>query len=333
MSIRLTVLLTLLSLLAATVLIVSSRGAAAQDPVAGPESLSVELHDIDGGDAGRAVFVAQEGRTRVEATLRRLPPGFHGFHIHDVGVCDPDAPAGPFTSAAGHYVGDGSTHGDHDGDLPSLLVQQNGVARLEFTTDRFTLAELQAGDGAAVMVHAGRDNYANIPERYSSSTSGEPGPDETTLSTGDAGSRIACGEIAPRTGVEEGAGLITVTSEQSVPRTVRRILREIRGVEGLRLIELINHARAARRAGLELPPTVLLIVGNPAAGTPLMQSSRTVAIDLPHKLLVWDDDGQTKVTYNDPAYLQARHGIDGQEELLARIAGLLNRLATGEMDS
>ncbi|MGI8573888.1 MAG: superoxide dismutase family protein [Egibacteraceae bacterium] len=330
MSVRLTVLLSLILLLAASVLVVQSQGAAAQDPASGPESLTVDMHAVDGTDVGRVVFKAQEGRTRVEATLRNLPPGFHGFHIHDVGVCDPDAPDGPFTSAAGHYVGDGGRHGDHDGDLPSLLVMQNGNARLEFVTDRFTLAELQTGDSSAVMIHAGRDNFANIPDRYS--TSGESGPDEATLSTGDAGSRLACGAIPERSMVEEGAGLITVTSELSVPRTVRRILRDVREVEGLRLIELVDHGRAARRAGLELPPTVLLIVANPAVGTPLMQASRTVAIDLPQKLLVWEDDGQTKVTYNDPAYLKARHGIEGQDELLANIAGLLRQLATGEMD-
>jgi Cu-Zn family superoxide dismutase len=77
--------------------------------------------------------------------------------------------------------------------MPSLLVTETGRAFSQFVTDRFTLADLRDADGSAVMVHAGPDNFANIPERYSSG--GIPGPDATTLATGDAGARVACGVI------------------------------------------------------------------------------------------------------------------------------------------
>jgi superoxide dismutase, Cu-Zn family len=161
----------------------------------------VRLHDAEGERVGK-VWLRQKGPyVHVWANLHSLPPGFHGFHVHGTGVCDPDAPDGPFTSADGHY-NPGSTpedpiwHGEHAGDLPSLYVNANGWARLGFVTDAFTLAELRDADGSAVMVHAGRDNFANIPaERYASVVEGEDVPDGMTRSTGDAGSRHACGVV------------------------------------------------------------------------------------------------------------------------------------------
>ena len=125
--------------------------------------------------------------------MRSLTPGFHGFHVHTTGLCEANAAAGPFTTAGGHLTGGSTSHGDHAGDLPSLLVLANGSGYLSFVTDRFTLAQLADADGSAVMVHAGRDNFANIPTRYTAA--GVPGPDAATLGTGDAGSRAACGVV------------------------------------------------------------------------------------------------------------------------------------------
>jgi len=153
----------------------------------------VVIRDVEGERIGTVLMRQNGDFVQVLATSRTLVPGFDGFHVHETGLCDPDAADGPFTTAGGHYTGGDTTHGDHAGDMPSLLVTESGTARLAFPTDRFTLAELRAGDGAAVMVHAGRDNFANIPERYSAG--GVAGPDATTLATGDAGSRIGCGVI------------------------------------------------------------------------------------------------------------------------------------------
>ena len=111
--------------------------------------------------------------------------GFHGFHIHAAGVC-----AAPFTTALGHYNPTGATHRNHAGDLPVLLIDEDGEAEARFSTDRFALGDLFDADGSAFILHANADNYANIPtDRY------DPDPDATTLGTGDAGSRIACGVI------------------------------------------------------------------------------------------------------------------------------------------
>jgi len=97
-----------------------------------------------------------------------------------------------------------------------------------------------------------------------------------------------------------------------------------------RLIPLvdIDHAAAAARAALELRPTRVLLIGNPAAGTPLMQSSQTAGIDLPLKFLVWQDaHGRVKLTYNRARYLKRRHHIRGQDELIRMIDANQRKLA------
>jgi uncharacterized protein (DUF302 family) len=90
---------------------------------------------------------------------------------------------------------------------------------------------------------------------------------------------------------------------------------------GLNILARIDHSGDAAKAGLTLPPTELLIFGNPISGTPLMIAAPTIAIDLPLKALVWQDDhGRVWLTYNNPQYLQERHGIPDQ--LLKNIAGI-----------
>jgi Cu-Zn family superoxide dismutase len=184
-------------LLGASALLLPAEGRSNKDG----RATNVTLYDAEGDRIGHVKLKpAGDGATRVQARITSAAPGFHGFHVHTTGVCDPDAPNGPFTTAGGHFALEGQSHGAHAGDLPSLLVMEDGTARLEFETDRFELNDLHDGDGSAVMVHVGRDNFANIPERYVSTTSGQPGPDAETLATGDAGSRYACGEIAVKDG-------------------------------------------------------------------------------------------------------------------------------------
>lgn len=137
-------------------------------------------------------FPASHGEVTVQVRARRLPPGFHGFHVHAIGVCDP---ATGFTSAGGHLNPANVTHGDHAGDLPVLLVNADGSAQATVATDRFSMDQLLDADGSAMVVHAAADNYANIPTRYHSHDANVFGPDPTTLSTGDSGDRIACGRV------------------------------------------------------------------------------------------------------------------------------------------
>jgi superoxide dismutase, Cu-Zn family len=147
------------------------------------------LHDAAGQRVGVAVFKERHGKVVVSAAVSGLEPEFHGFHVHAVGECVP-----PFTTAGGHFNPGGMVHGEHAGDLPSLLVNEDRTGQLQFTTDRFSISELFDADGSALIVHTGRDNYANIPDRYTNPT-GATGPDAETLATGDAGARAACGVI------------------------------------------------------------------------------------------------------------------------------------------
>ncbi len=150
------------------------------------------------------------GKLFVRAFARHIEPAgeFHGFHVHTTGECDPESidPATgevvPFFSAGGHFNPDENAHGGHSGDFPVLLVNDDGTAWARFKTDRFRISELFDEDGSAVIIHTGRDNYANIPpttptgeERYHSHLEDVFGPDSITLATGDAGSRYACGVV------------------------------------------------------------------------------------------------------------------------------------------
>ncbi|HMC58853.1 MAG TPA: DUF302 domain-containing protein, partial [Candidatus Solibacter sp.] len=113
-------------------------------------------------------------------------------------------------------------------------------------------------------------------------------------------------------------GIVTIPSHQSVDKTVEK-LDKILQAQGVKLFALVDHSGEAERAGMQMRPTKLLIFGNPKAGTPLMMASPSVAIDLPMKVLIWEDvDGKVWISYNSPAYLQARHGLP--QELVANIA-------------
>lgn len=147
-------------------------------------SAEAKLYDTNGNQVGKARLTQEEGKVAVHVRVQDLPPGFHGFHVHAVGECNP-----PFTSAGGHFDLDAHTHRDHSGDLPVLLVNGDGTANAKLYTDRFVVADLFDADGSAMIIHASPDNYANIPTRYVAE------PDATTLATGDAGGRIACGVV------------------------------------------------------------------------------------------------------------------------------------------
>ena len=104
-------------------------------------------------------------------------------------------------------------------------------------------------------------------------------------------------------------GILTIPSRQSVDQTVQK-LGEILKAKGVKLFALIDHSGEAEKAGMHMPPTKLLIFGNPKGGTPLMLASPSIAIDLPLKVLVSQDaDGKVWISYNAPAYLQTRHGL------------------------
>ena len=131
----------------------------------------------------------------------------------------------------------------------------------------------------------------------------------------------------PSATAQETDGLVSIDSLHSVQETVDR-LQAAMEERGLTVMTTINHAANAKNVDMELRPTQLIIFGNPNLGTQLMQSSQTVAIDLPQKFLVWEDaDGQVHMTYNDPGYLAQRHGIADRDDVVTTISNALGGLA------
>lgn len=148
------------------------------------ESVTVDMINSDGNSIGTAVFTENQDNTitlQIEAT--DLPPGEHGFHIHEVGLVEPPN----FESAGGHYNPTNSEHGEenpngpHGGDLPNLVVAEDGTVQEEFTLDGLSLdpgAENSLADdnGSALVIHANPDDYMTDP-------------------SGNSGNRIAAGVI------------------------------------------------------------------------------------------------------------------------------------------
>ena len=168
----------------------SDDSSADTDTAASGDALATAaVANADGDELGTATITDIDGETsELSVEFSGLEPGMYGMHLHAVGTCEPDSVApdddsddpetGDFLSAGGHLGSDDHDHPDHGGDLPALRV----------TTDRISEDDLLDDDGSAIIIHEDADNYGNIPERYA-----EDGPDEDTLSTGDAGGRQACG--------------------------------------------------------------------------------------------------------------------------------------------
>jgi Cu-Zn family superoxide dismutase len=173
-----------------------------QQPAA--QSITAQLKAPDGTRVATAKFDFSNGYATITIATTGgggLAPGFHGVHIHKTGKCEPNstAPAGgapgDFLSAGGHFQSPGHSGEPASGYLPSLQVRKDGVGMLVTTTDAFTMDDLLTGEKTAIIIHAGADNFTNIPRDRYTQTNGTPGPDETTMNTGDAGKRVACGVI------------------------------------------------------------------------------------------------------------------------------------------
>lgn len=122
-------------------------------------------------------------------------------------------------------------------------------------------------------------------------------------------------------------GMITIKSAHSVKVTADR-LEKVLNSKGMTVFTRIDHAAGAQKVGKNLAPTELVIFGNPKIGTPLMQCSHSIAIDLPQKALIWQDaGGQVWFSYNDPQFLALRHNTQGCDEVFKKVAGALGKFA------
>jgi len=127
-------------------------------------------------------------------------------------------------------------------------------------------------------------------------------------------------------------GMVDVKSSFGVKETGDR-LENVLKKKGMTLFNRVKHSEAARKAGVKLRDTQLLIFGNPKVGSPLMKCQQSVAIDLPQKALIWkDSEGSTWISYNDIRYLEQRHNISDCEEVISKIekalAGITKAAAT-----
>jgi superoxide dismutase, Cu-Zn family len=180
------------------------EGGHGEGQAASGEKLTAQLKLADGTTVATADIEFADGYATVTVqttTPGELTPGFHGLHIHAVGKCEANsvAPAGgapgDFNSAGAHFQKAGHTAHPASGDLTSLQVREDGTAKLVTTTDAFAAEDLLGGAKTAIIIHEKADNFANIPPDRYQQVNGAPPPDETTLSTGDAGKRVACGVI------------------------------------------------------------------------------------------------------------------------------------------
>jgi Cu-Zn family superoxide dismutase len=170
----------------------------------GGGNLTAQIKNPQGKTVATADFEFSSGYATVTVQTTEpgeLTPGFHGLHVHSVGRCEATsvAPTGgapaDFASAGGHFQVPGHSGHPASGDLTSLQVREDGSAMLVTTTDAFTEEDLLAGAKTSIMIHEKADNFMNIPPERYQQVNGTPGPDQTTMTTGDAGGRVACGVI------------------------------------------------------------------------------------------------------------------------------------------
>ena len=122
-------------------------------------------------------------------------------------------------------------------------------------------------------------------------------------------------------------GMVEVKSSHDVATTGDNLVKVLES-KGMNVFARIDHAAGAAKAGDSLPPTELIIFGNPKVGTPLMKCQRTVAIDLPQKALIWEDaEGTVWLGYNDPAYLSDRHGLQECAAVIEKVTKALANFA------
>jgi uncharacterized protein (DUF302 family) len=124
-------------------------------------------------------------------------------------------------------------------------------------------------------------------------------------------------------------GLTTIASKYDPAETIKRLETKIKA-KGMTVFARIDHAAGAKEVGLELRPTEVLIFGSAKAGTPLMQAEQTIGIDLPLKVLVWQDGaGKTWISYNNPEWLAKRRGLgDGVQPILEKMRGVVAEVAS-----
>jgi len=127
-------------------------------------------------------------------------------------------------------------------------------------------------------------------------------------------------------------GLIRLESKNTVQETADRF-ETIAKEKGLNIFARIDHQKNAASVNMELRPTEVIIFGNPKVGTPLLQCAQEVGIDLPQKVLIFEDENESVwLSYNNPNYLKSRHNIKGCDAVIDKIAGVLSKLSAAAVE-
>ena len=182
----------------------------------------------------------------------------------------------------------------------------------------------------------GQSNIAYNSADYLSGRHGLGGAQDVLDNINNALNNLAGGAagqtITPVSGAvpSNGEGIIVVQSANDMDTTFTNLEQAIINAPPLTLVTTLDHSANATSVGSFLLPTRLLVFGNPNLGTPLMQSGQSIAIDLPQKMLVFENsEGVVSVAYNDPAFLAERHGITDQQDIIDMITTALGNLAAG----
>ncbi len=128
--------------------------------------------------------------------------------------------------------------------------------------------------------------------------------------------------------ISKSQGVITKVSSQNFEDTYSTLVEIITNNPNLKIVAQLDHQANATSVGLELNPTRVIMFGNPKLGTPLMQNSQIIGLDLPQKVLVWQDaEGVVNVSYNDPEFIKLRHNVDGNENILQTVTKALDNIS------
>lgn len=128
-------------------------------------------------------------------------------------------------------------------------------------------------------------------------------------------------------------GIITKISQQNFEDTYNKLENIISNNPNLKVLFQLDHQANAQSVDLTLSPTRIIFFGNPKLGSPLMASGDYTGLDLPQKILVTEKEGVVNVCYNDPMYLKERHNITGQDAILEKVAGALNKISSAACEA
>ncbi len=206
--------------------------------------------------------------------------------------------------------------------LGTPLLQKNQLAGLDLPQ------KVMFFENNDALVFAMYNSVAYLESRYQlqdTTTLGQVSRALENLTTTATNSEV---QRAANLIVEIGEGIITIESSQNFEQTYSSLETAISSDETLHVFLQLDHQANALSVGMELRPTKVMVFGNPNLETPLMQNSQTTGLDLPQKMLVWEDQGGiVKISYNDPLYLQQRHGISGNDSQVQQMVTILEKLA------